>query len=67
LLAGQPEAGHRLFVTTPELQGIRRLPVFGGFEKIRLFDYPLADGIEPVRAVHASRDLARLLLEGFFK
>ena len=43
ILAGQPESGNQIFVTKPELQGIRRFPVTGGFEKILLFYFPLHD------------------------
>ena len=66
ILASQPETGHRFFVSRPELQGMRRFPVSGGFEKILLFYFPLPDGIEIVRIVHGKRDLEQLLLEGFF-
>lgn len=38
----------------------------GGFEKILLFYFPLQDGIDLVRVVHGSRDLAQILAEGFF-
>ena len=66
MLAGQPEAGYRPFVRRPELQGMRRFPVSDGYEKIFLFYFPLADGMELVRVVHGNRDLERLFLEGFF-
>lgn len=66
MLAGKPEAGYRFFASRPELQGMRRFPVLDGFEKILLFYFLLADGIELVRVVHGNRDLERLLLEGFF-
>ncbi len=66
MLAGQPEVGSRIFVRRPELQGMRRFPVSGGFDKILLFYFPLKAGIELVRVVHASRDLESLLLEAFF-
>lgn len=66
MLACQPEAGPRFFVTRPELQGMRRFPVKDGFEKILLFYFPLADGIDLVRVAHGNRDLEQLLLEGFF-
>ena len=36
MLAGQPECGTRVFVTKPELQGMRRFPVANGFEKVLL-------------------------------
>ncbi len=66
MLAGQPEAGYGFFVKRPQLQGMRRFPVSDGFEKILLFYFPLADGIELVRVVHGNRDIERLLLKGFF-
>jgi toxin ParE1/3/4 len=66
MLAHQPESGNRVFFTKPELQGMRRFPVTDGFEMILLFYFPLQDGIDLVRVVHGSRDLERLLTEGFF-
>ena len=66
MLAGQPEAGYRLAVRRPELQGMRRLALPDGFEKILLFYFPVENGIELVRVVHGSRDLERMLAEGFF-
>ena len=66
LLASQPESGASFFVRKPELQGMRRFPVSSGFEAILLFYFPLRDGIDLVRVVHGSRDLERLLSEGFF-
>ncbi|MBZ2185915.1 MAG: type II toxin-antitoxin system RelE/ParE family toxin [Bryobacter sp.] len=65
MLARQPEAGYRFFVRRPELQGMRRFPLANGFEKILLFYFPLQHGIELVRVVHGSRELERLLIEGF--
>jgi toxin ParE1/3/4 len=67
MLAAQPEAGYRFFVTRPELHGLRRFPVSDGFEKILLFYFPLADGVDLVRVIHGNRDLAWLLREGFFE
>lgn len=67
MLAAQPEAGYRFFATRPELQDLRRFPVSDGFEKILLFYYPLADGIDLVRVVHGNRDIAGLLREGLFE
>jgi toxin ParE1/3/4 len=66
LLSTQPESGTRFFVRKPELQGMRRFPVTAGFEKILLFYFPLSDGVDLVRVVHGSRDIQRLLSEGFF-
>jgi len=45
---------------------MRRFPVSDGFEKILLFYFPVQDGVDLVRVVHGSRDLERLLAEGFF-
>jgi len=66
LLATQPECGTLFFVRKPELQGMRRFPLSDGFEKILHFYFPLQDGIDLVRVVHGSRELERLLAEGFF-
>ena len=66
LLATQPESGAPFFVRKPELQGMRRFPVSDGFENILLFYFPLKDGVDLVRVIHGSRDLDRLLAEGFF-
>jgi toxin ParE1/3/4 len=66
LLSTQPETGAQFFVSKVELQGMRRFPVSDGFEKILLFYFPLEDGVDLVRVVHGSRDLERLLAEGFF-
>lgn len=64
ILAGQPESGIPVVVRKPELQGMRRFPLSDGFDKILLFYFPLRDGIEIVRVIHASRNLERLLDEG---
>lgn len=53
-------------VTRAELKGMRRFPLSDGFERILLFYFPLSDGIDLVRVVHASRDMDRLFSEGFF-
>lgn len=45
---------------------MRRFPLLDGFETILLFYFPLKDGIDLVRVLHGSRDLERLLAEGFF-
>jgi toxin ParE1/3/4 len=66
LLSTQPESGAVFFVPKPELQGMRRFPVSDGFEKILLFYFPVQDGVDLVRVAHGSRDLERLLAEGFF-
>jgi toxin ParE1/3/4 len=66
LLFRQPESGAAFFVSKAELQGIRRSPISDGFEKILLFYFPLKNGADLVRVIHGSRDLERLLAEGFF-
>ena len=65
LLATQPQSGSRVLVRAPELHGMGRFPVPGGFDTILLFYFPLEDGVDLVRVVHGSRDLAALLGEGF--
>jgi toxin ParE1/3/4 len=66
LLSTQPETGARFFASKVELQGMRRFPISDGFEKLLVFYFPLEDGIDLIRVVHGSRDLERLLVEGFF-
>lgn len=66
LLETRPESGSPFFVRKFELQGMRRVPVSDGFEKIFLFYLPLQDGVDLIRAVHGSRELTTLLDEGFF-
>jgi toxin ParE1/3/4 len=66
LLSTQPESGSMFVAGKPELQSMRRFPVSDGFETILLFYFPLEDGVDLVRVVHGSRDLAQLLAEGFF-
>ncbi len=66
LLSTHPECGAAFFVSTAELSNMRRFPVSDGFGKILLFYFPLPDGVDLVRVVHGSRDLERLVVEGFF-
>jgi toxin ParE1/3/4 len=66
LLARQPESGSKFFVRKPELEGMRKFPVSGAFEKILLFYFPLPNGVDLVRVIHGSRDLERILAQGFF-
>jgi toxin ParE1/3/4 len=66
LLSNQPESGGVFFVHKREIQGMRKVRVSGGFERILLFYFPLRDGVDLVRVVHGSRDLLQLLDEGFF-
>ena len=66
LLATQPGSGAAFYARQRKLETIRRFPVSGGFEKVLLFYFPLPDGVDLVRVIHASRDFERLLDEGFF-
>ena len=66
LLATQPESGTPCVFRKVDLQDMRRAPVAEAFENIFLFYFPLPDGVDLVRVVHGSRDLQRLLSEGFF-
>jgi toxin ParE1/3/4 len=66
MLASQPESGSQTFTHKTDLRGLRRFPVLDGFEKILVFYFPLQDGVDLIRVVHGSRDLERLLAEGFF-
>lgn len=66
LLSSNPESGTSFLVAGAELQGSRRFPVSDGFERNLLFYFPLKDGVDLVRVVHGTRDLERLLSEGFF-
>jgi len=65
LLSNQPGIGSPFFVRNPQLQGVRRFPVSDGFERLLLFYFPHQDGVELLRVVHGSRELERLLAEGF--
>ncbi len=62
LLAAQPQAGSHLFAWSPQLQGLRKFPVGGGFRNFLIIYKPLADGISVLRVIHGSRDL-RVLFE----
>jgi toxin ParE1/3/4 len=66
LLSTQPSSGAVFSVRKAELNNMRRFPVSDGFEKILLFYFPLQDGVDLIRVVHGSRDLEKLLAEGFF-
>lgn len=65
MLASQPEGGYRVFLTKPELKGMRRFHVTDGFEALHLFYFPLEDGIDLIRVVHGSQDLQRVFNETF--
>lgn len=45
---------------------MRRWPV-EGFERTLLFYFPLQRGVDLVRVVHGSRDIAVLFEEGFIR
>lgn len=65
MLSAQPEMGAAGVFQPEELRGMRRFPVGNGFESILLFYFPATGGVDLVRVVHGSRDLGRLLAEGF--
>jgi len=65
-LSRQPDSGVRRSFQDPRLHGIRRCPVSGPYDSVLIFYYPLADGIDVVRIVHARRDLEQLARERFF-
>ena len=57
LLAAEPECGAIVFANDRQLSGMRRFPISGSFERVLIFYFPLADGIDVVRVIHGSRDL----------
>jgi toxin ParE1/3/4 len=57
-LARQPLSGQAVFVRSSDLQGMRRVPVGDGFEKTLLFYLPLSGGVDLIRVLHGSQDLA---------
>jgi toxin ParE1/3/4 len=67
MLSTQPESGIRVLLSKTELQGMRRFPISNGYEKIFLFYFPLVNGIDLVRVIHASRELERVVEEGFLR
>lgn len=62
-LRKQPRMGHNVEVRLPDLRGMRRLAVFGGFNDIHLFYVRTPAAIELVRVLHAGRNLSRILSE----
>ena len=58
-LAEMPGMGSSRDFGNPALAGLRMWPV-PGFRKHLIFYFPRRDGIEVVRVLHASRDLANL-------
>lgn len=61
----QAGSGREVLAEQPELQGLRRFPVPGGFEKFFVFCRPLPDGVGLLRVLQGSHDLDALLREGF--
>ena len=64
LIAKNPEIGIRTLTRRPDLQGLRRFPIKDGFEEILMFYFPRYQGIEMVRVVRGTRNIAALLNEG---
>jgi toxin ParE1/3/4 len=60
-VAMHPGSGQPVFTRRTDLQGIRRVPVGDGFEKLLLFYFPGPDGVELVRVLHGNRDLAQMM------
>jgi|ERR1035438_3580825 toxin ParE1/3/4 len=60
-IATHPGSGRPVFTRRGELQGLRRVPIGDGFEKLLLFYSPMPDGVDLVRVLHGSRDLAQIL------
>ena len=63
-LAAAPQSGIPVLVQHEELKGMRRWPV-KDFGKILFFYFPLPDGVDLVRMIHGSRDLAEMFEDGF--
>ena len=59
-LARQPLTGQVVLCRRPDLEGMRRVPVGGGFGKTFLYYLPVAGGVDLVRVIHGSQDLARI-------
>ncbi len=63
-LAGLPNSGTPFEPDEPRLAGLRYLPI-SRFRKFLAFYRPTADGIEVLRVLHGSRDLAGILATDF--
>jgi toxin ParE1/3/4 len=61
-LAAMPEMGSPREFKNPRLKGLRMWSV-PGFRKHLIFYLPKEDGVEVIRVVHGSRDLAALFEE----
>lgn len=59
LLASMPELGSVWETDNPEFAGMRVWPI-RGFEKHLLFYRSLAEGLEVIRVLHASRNIAAI-------
>ncbi len=59
-LAAMPHIGSPYRSTKVGLRNLRKWPV-PGFSNHLIFYRPIADGVEVIRVLHASRDLIRLL------
>lgn len=59
-LAGMPEMAGVWETDNPALAGIRVWPI-RGFAKFLIFYRPTAGGIEVIRVLHASRDIASII------
>ena len=57
LLAEQPEMGWKFESNNPQLQNIRKFPV-KGFPRLIVYYRPVEDGIEVLRVLHGSLDVA---------
>lgn len=60
LLALRPRIGWKLHTRITELGSLRAFSI-SGFERMLVLRRPLADGIDVLRVIHGSRDLAALL------
>lgn len=60
LLSTQPQMGWHVRVRHPRLASLRVFRIYG-FEQMLVLYQPLRSGVEIVRVVHGSRDLAAFL------
>lgn len=61
LLADMPGMGAARPRLSPALRGLRMFSVGGGFDHHLLFYRPIKDGIELIRVLHSTRDVAAIL------
>ena len=57
-------SGQVVLCRRPDLHGMRRVPIGGGFGKTFLYYLPVAGGVDLVRVIHGSQDLARIFEVG---